>query len=174
MKKKPTKRRRKSHSGLSGHSKRRRRSKGLLGDAMSGANLKNSAINAGLGLAGGAGATIGTKLTNTLTKGNVIGNVLVGGLVGFLASALGAPKMGIGYAGGAAALALSGGLKDDGNTEFADDDVLEEGEIYQTESGELVKMLNDGSMEYLSDEEIEALNDGDVVYPQYSTMNTFQ
>jgi len=172
MKKRTHKRRKKSSTALSGRP-RRRRSKGFLGDAMSGANLKSSAINAGLGLAGGAGATIGTKLTNALTKGNVIANMLVGAGIGFLASALGAPKMGIGYAGGAAALALSGGLKDDGNTEFAEDDVLEEGEIYQTESGEFVKMLNDGSMEYLSEEEAEALSEGEI-YPAYSTMNAFQ
>ena len=170
---KKTHKRRKSSKGLSGHSTpRRRRSKGFLGDAMSGANLKNSAINAGLGLAGGAGATIGTKITNSITKGNVIANMLVGAGIGFLASALGAPKMGIGYAGGAAALALSGGLKD--SADFADDDVLEEGEIYQTETGEYVKMLNDGSMEYLNDDEIDALNDADGMYPQYSTMNAFQ
>lgn len=170
---KKTHRRRKSSKGLSSNTptRRRRRSKGFLGDAMSGANLKASAINAGLGLAGGAGATIGTKITNTLTKGNVIANMLVGAGIGFLASALGAPKMGIGYAGGAAALALSGGLKD--NAEFAEDDVLEDGEIYQTETGEFVKMLNDGSMEYLSEDEVEALNDGEI-YPAYSTMNAFQ
>lgn len=173
MAKKKTKRRRKS-GGLSNNSPtRRRRSKGLFDGVMSGANLKNSLVNTGLGMAGGAGATVGTKITNTLTKGNTIMNIIVGGAVGFIASAMGAPKIGIGYSGGATALALAGGgLKDEG--EFADDDALEEGEVYQTESGEFVKMLNDGSMEYLSDEEVEALNDGNVVYPDYSTMNSFQ
>lgn len=165
--------RRKKHTGVSGHHPaRRRKSKGLFDGVMSGANLKNSAINTALGMAGGAGASVGTKITNTLTKGSVIGNILVGGLVGFIASAMGAPKMGIGYSGGATALALSGGLKD--NVEFADDDVLEEGEVFQTETGEYVRMLNDGQMEYLSDDEIESLNDSDQVYPKYGTMNAFQ
>lgn len=170
---KKTKRRRKS-KGLSNNSPvRRRKSKGLFDGVMSGANLKNSLVNTGLGMAGGAGATVGTKITNLVTKGNTIGNIVVGGIVGFIASAMGAPKIGIGYSGGATALALAGaGLKDNGD--FADDDALEEGEVYQTESGEFVKMLNDGTMEYLSDEEVNALMDGDNVYPEYSTMNSFQ
>lgn len=174
MKHKTThKRRKKSHKGLSGHGTRRKRSKGFLGDAMSGANLKNSVINSGLGALGGAGSTVGSKITNTLTNGNVIANILVGFGIGFVASAFGAPKIGIGYSGGATALALSGGLKD-GNAEFADDDALEEGEIYQTEDGQLVRMLNDGSTEYLSEEEVQYLNDENLIYPSYGTMNAFQ
>lgn len=171
---KKAKRSRKRSKGLSAGTapRRRRRSKGLS-EVISGANLKNSAINSALGAAGGAAATVGSKLTNTLTKGNVIMNILVGFTIGLGASAMGAPKLGIGYSGGATALALSGGLKDDGNAEFAEDDVLEEGEVYQTESGEFVKMLNDGSLEYLSEEEVEALSEGEI-YPQYSTMNAFQ
>lgn len=165
---------RKKSGGLSGHSPRRRRSKGLFDGAMSGANLKNSAINAGLGALGGAGASVGMKLINGITKGNIFGNIASGFGIGFIASALGAPKLGIGFTGGTTALALAGGLKD-GNTEFAEDDVLEEGEVYQTESGELVRMLNDGEMEYLSAEETEAyLNDGEQIYPTYGTMNSFQ
>lgn len=166
---------RKKSGGLSGHTPRRKKSKGLFDGAMSGANLKNSAVNTGLGALGGAGASVGMKLINGITKGNVFGNILSGALVGFVASAMGAPKLGIGFTGGTTALALSGGLKDDSNTEFAEDDVLEEGEIFQTESGELVRMLNDGEMEYLSEEEAQAyLSDGQEVYPGYSTMNTFQ
>lgn len=169
--KKRTKSRRRS-KGLSAgttHHRRSRRRSGLS-EVMSGKNLKESAINSGLGALGGAGATVGAKITNTLTKGSIIGNILVGFGIGFLASSMGAPKIGIGYSGGATALALSGGLKDNG--EFAEDDVLEEGEIYQTESGEYVKMLSDGSLEYLSEDEVQALNDG--IYPDYSTMNAFQ
>lgn len=170
MKKRKTSRRRSKGLSQGKTTHRRRRSKGLS-EVMSGANMKNSAINSGLGALGGAGSTVGTKLTNTLTKGNVIGNILVGFAVGFLASSLGAPKIGIGYSGGATALALSGGLKD--NADFINDDELEEGEIYQTESGEYVKMLNDGSLEYLSEEEVNALSEGEI-YPEYSTMNAFQ
>lgn len=169
-KRKPSRRRSKGLSA--GAPKRRRRRSGGLSEVMSGANLKNSAINAGLGALGGAGATVGAKITNTLTKGSVIGNILVGFGVGFLASSMGAPKIGIGYAGGATALALSTGMSE-GNAEFAEDDSLEEGEVYQTESGEYVKMLNDGSLEYLSEEEVEALSEGEI-YPEYSTMNAFQ
>lgn len=152
--------------------RRRHRRKSGLSEVISGANLKTSAINSGMGALGGAGAVIGTKFTNTLTKGSVIGNLIASFTVGLVLSAVGAPKLGIGYAGGGSALALSGGLKDDGNAEFAEDDVLEEGEIYQTESGDYVKMLSDGSLEYLSEEEVEALSESDI-YPDYSTMNAF-
>lgn len=164
--------RRKSHKGLSAGPSHRRRRSLSAGKVMSKENLKNSAINAGLGALGGAGASVGMKLLSGITKGNTIANILAGAGVGLIASAFGAPKMGIGFTGGATALALSGGLSD--NAEFADEDALEEGEIYQTESGDFVRMLNDGEMEYLSDEEIEALSEGEVIYPQYSTMNSFQ
>ena len=170
------KRRKRTHrkKGLSSHAPaHRRRKRGLFDGVMSGANLKGSAINVGLGALGGAGASIGTKLTNTLTKGNMIANVLVGALVGFVASSLGAPKIGIGYAGGSTALALAGGLKDNAN--FAEEDALEEGEIFTTEDGQLIKMLNDGQMQYLSEEEAQAyLNDENVIYPEYGTMNMMQ
>jgi hypothetical protein len=139
---------------------------------MSKENLKNSAINAGLGALGGAGASVGMKLLSGITKGSMIGNILAGAGIGLIASAFGAPKIGIGFSGGATALALSGGLGDNAN--FADDDALEEGEIYQTETGDYVRMLNDGEVEYLSEDEVNALSDGDVIYPDYSSMNTFQ
>lgn len=172
MKKRKTNRRRSKGLSAGTQNRPRRRRKNGLSEVISGANLKNSAVNAALGAAGGAASTVGTKLTNTFTKGNVIANIVIGFVIGLGASAMGAPKMGIGYSGGATALALSGGMKD-GNAEFAEEDVLEEGEIYQTESGEFVKMLNDGSLEYLSEEEVEALSEGEI-YPDYSTMNAFQ
>jgi len=164
---------RKKSGGLSGHTPRRYKKKGLFDGAMSGANLKNSAINTGLGALGGAGASVGFKLIQGITKGNIFGNILAGASIGFIASAMGAPKIGIGFSGGATALALAGGLKD--NADFADDDVLDDGEVYQTESGELVRMLNDGELEYLSAEETESyLSDDNEIYPTYGTMNAFQ
>jgi hypothetical protein len=168
------KRRRKTHRkkshGLSGHTRRRSHKRGLFDGMLSGQNLKHSAINTGLGALGGAGSSVGFKLIQGVTKGNVFGNILGGALIGFIASSLGAPKIGIGFVGGTTALALAGGLHDEGNAEFADDDSLSE--IYQTESGEFVKMLNDGSMEYLNDDEVSYLSED--VYPGYSTMNAFQ
>lgn len=162
MKRKTKKR--KSHSkGLSSPAPKRRRRSGLS-EVMSGANLKNSAINTGLGMLGGAASTIGNKLIQGFKPG-IIGTILIGGGIGFIASSLGAPKLGIGYAGGSTALALNGKLSDNG--EFAEEDTLEEGEIYQTESGDYVRMLSDGEIEYLSEDEVEALNDN--VYPDYST-----
>ena len=153
---------------------RRRKSKGLFDGVMSGSNLKNSAINVGLGALGGAGASVGSKLINGITKGNIFANILGGAIIGFVASSMGAPKIGIGFTGGMTALSLAGGLKDDDNAAFAEDNALEAGEVYQTETGEFVKMLNDGTMEFLNDEEVMALNDGAVVYPEYGTMNAFQ
>ena len=163
---------RKKSGGLSGHTRRRsHRKSGLFEGMLSGSNLKSSAINVALGALGGSGASVGMKLIQGVTKGNIFANILSGAVVGFVASSLGAPKIGIGFSGGITALALQGGLKD--NAEFADDDVLEEGEVYQTESGEYVKMLNDGSMQYLSADEAQYLMEGEV-YPSYGTMNTFQ
>lgn len=167
MKKQQPKKRRK-RSGLSDPGTRRRRS--LSAGIMSGANLKNSAINTGLGALGGAAANVGNKLISGFKMGTV-GKIITGAAIGFIGSALGAPKVSIGFTGGMTALALNAGpIAEDG--EFAENDVLEEGEIFQTEQGDYVKVLSDGKMEYLSEEEIEALNDGN--YPEYSTMNTFQ
>lgn len=170
MKRRKTAKRRAS-KGLSAPATRRKRRSGLS-EGLSMTKLKDYALNSSLGALGGAGATIGTKITNTITKGSVIGNLLASFTVGLVISAIGAPKIGIGYAGGSTALALAGGLKDD-NTEIAEDEPLEEGEIYQTESGDYVKMLSDGTLEYLSEEEVNALQDGEI-YPEYSTMNSFQ
>lgn len=163
---------RRKRSGLSEGKRthrRRRRHSGMFDGMMSGKNLKESLINTGLGMAGGAGASVGYKMIQGLKFGT-IGNLLAGAGIGFIASSLGAPKMGIGFAGGIAALSLQAGLsEEDSNTNF-----MEEGEIYQTESGDLVR-LNDGEVEFLSEEEIQALHEGgDEIYPGYSTMNTFQ
>lgn len=170
MKRKKHNRRRRSGLSESGKTstRRRRRHSGMFDGMLSGSNLKTSLINTGLGMAGGAGASVGYKMIQGLKFGT-IGNMLAGAGIGFIASSLGAPKMGIGFAGGVTALALQAGLsEDESNTNF------EEGEIYQTESGDYVKMLSDGNVEYLSEEEVEALNDGNEVYPDYSTMNAFQ
>ena len=176
-KRKRTTRKRTASKGLSSsaHTPRRRRRRGGLSDAFSGASLKNGIIENSLGALGGAGASVGNKLITSLGVSNVFGKILVGTAVGLGASLLGAPKSGIGFSGGITALALQGGLNHYyDNAEFAEDDVLEEGEIYQDEDGNLVKMLNDGSLEYLDeDEQMQYLNDGEI-YPNYSTMNAFQ
>lgn len=163
--KKRTHKRRKAHKGLSSPAPRRRRSRGFLGDALSGANMKASAINTGLGALGGAAASIGSKLLTGLNLG-LWGKIFAGAGVGFVASSLGAPKMGIGFTGGMTALALAGGLAEE------ETPLEEEPVVYQTETGEYVKMLSDGTVEYLNEDEIEALNDG--LYPNYGTMNAFQ
>lgn len=174
-KRKRTTRKRTRSKGLSSSApiKRRRRRSGLS-DAFSGTALKNGIIDNALGALGGAGASVGNKLISSLGITNTLGKILAGTAVGLGASLLGAPKIGIGFAGGITALSLQSGLNDDDDTaEFAEDDVLEEGEIYQDEDGNLVKMLNDGSLEYLDeDEQMQYLNDG--LYPNYSTMNSFQ
>jgi hypothetical protein len=136
---------------------------------LSGANIKASLINTGLGMAGGAGANVAYKMLTGLKFGT-IGNLLSGAGIGTIISALGAPKMASGFAGGVTALALQSGLSEDSNANFTEG--MEEGEVYQTESGEFVKMLSDGSVQFLSEDEITALNDN--VYPDYSTMNAFQ
>ena len=172
MKRKHRTRRRRSGLSEPGKRTHRRRRRSLSEGVMSGNNLKNSAINTGLAALGGAGASVGFKLIQGLKMG-IFGNILTGAAVGFVASALGAPKMGIGFTGGTTALALAGGMSED-NAEFADDDVLSEDEVYMSEDGEYMRVLNDGTIEPLSEDEIQALSEGEQVYPTYSTMNPFQ
>lgn len=162
---------RRKRSGLSDPGKRshRRRRSLSAGNVLSGANIKQSLINTGLGMAGGAGANISYKMITGLKLGT-IGNLLVGAGVGVVISAMGAPKIASGFAGGTTALALQAGLSEESNANFTEG--MEEGEVYETQDGQLVKMLSDGSVQFLSEEEITALNDN--VYPDYSTMNAFQ
>jgi len=164
MKKKTTKRRRSHTRGLSSGSPRKRRRRGLRDG---GSKLKTSAVDSLLGGAGGAGAYFVNKAISGFKVGTV-GKVLLGFGVGLGASYFGAPKIGIGFSGGSTALAMQAGLGDDSNANFADEDSLEEGEVYQTNDGDYVRMLNDGTTEYLSDEEVEALNDSYSAYPDYS------
>lgn len=170
MKRKTHKRRRRSGLSASGKpTRRRRRHSGMFDGMMSGKNLKESLINTGLGMAGGAGASVGYKMIQGLKFGT-IGNLLAGAGIGFIASSLGAPKMGIGFAGGIAALSLQAGLsEEDSNANF-----MEPGEVYQTESGDFVRLSDSGDFEFLSEEEVEALSAGNEIYPDYSTMNPFQ
>lgn len=161
---------RRKRSGLSASGKtthRRRRS--LSAGKLSGANIKDSLINTGLGMAGGAGANFAYKMLSGL-KFSTIGNLLSGAGIGAVISAFGAPKIASGFAGGVTALALNAGLSEDSNANFTEG--MEEGEVYETQDGQLVKMLSDGSVQFLSEDEIEALSEN--VYPDYSTMNAFQ
>lgn len=160
MKKNKTRRRR--SKGLSAGSPKRRRRRGLRDGANN--KLKVGAMDSLMGGAGGAGAYFVNKAISGFKVGT-LGKVLLGLGGGFALSYFGAPKMGIGFSGGSSALALQAGLGDEGS--FADDDVLDEGEVYLTDDGEYVRMLNDGEIEYLSDEEIEVLNDGQNPYPAY-------
>lgn len=119
------------------------------------------------GGAGGGGAYLADKALVGFKLGG-LGRALVAIGGGAAVAAFGAPKMGAGFSGGLMALNLKQGLGDDDNTEFADDDVLEEGEIYETQDGNYVRMLNDGTIEPLSDEEVQSLHDGVNPYPAYS------
>lgn len=166
MRRKKATRRRKS-KGLSAAPRRRRRG---LSAGFSGQGLKNSLLDSGYGAVGGLGAHLGNKALAGFKLGTM-GKILAAAVGGFALSSFGAPKMGIGFVGGLTALTLNDTLKED--AQFAEEDVLEEGEIYQTESGEFVKMLNDGTIEPLSEDEQAALSEGDI-YPPYSTMAPFQ
>ena len=165
--KRKTHRRRRAHT-LSASPRRRARRRSALHGMLSGSELKNGAVNVGMGVLGGIGANVGNKLLAGLNLGTW-GKIFAGAGIGLVASTMGAPKLGAGFSGGMTALALSGGLSED---ELSEDELSEPG-IYQTEDGNLVKMLNDGSVEYLSEDEITALNEGEKPYPNYSTMYNF-
>ena len=175
--KRKTHKRRRAHT-LSASPRRRSRRRSALHGMLSGSELKNGAVNVGMGVLGGIGANVGNKLLAGLNLGTW-GKIFAGAGIGLVASTMGAPKIGSGFAGGMTALALAGGLSEDelsedelSEDELSEDELSEPG-IYQTEDGNLVKMLNDGSVEYLSEDEITALNEGEKPYPNYSTMYNF-
>jgi hypothetical protein len=153
------------------HRRRTHRKRGLMDGILSKHGLIENGTNALLGAAGGVGASVAAKALASFNMG-FIGKLASGVGIGFVASAFGFPKLGIGFAGGMGAIAMeTSGLHDD--APLMDDD-LSELPVYQTEDGQFVKMLNDGTIEPLSEQELEEAGIHDNIYPSYSTMNGFQ
>src|SRR4051812_13577880 len=128
-KKKATKRR--SKKALSAKPRRRNRkrgmsSKGMLADILNPTIAMHSAKQTMAAVGGGMGAVITNKVILPPTAGKLIRVSLALG-VGFLASSLGMPSVGAGYAGGMMALTFQNGLMaDDDNAKFANDNSLNE------------------------------------------------
>lgn len=165
--------RRKASSGLSANRSpkrtRTRRRRSGLSSGFNKASLMSNGKDIALGMAGGAIATQAQKLISGFKVG-MIGKLLIGAGVGLVASSFGYKNLGVGFAGGVASLNFDiTNLKE--GEELEEDDDLSELPVYQTESGEFVKMLNDGELVPLSEEELSEVNQ---VYPQYGTMNAFQ
>lgn len=166
-----THKRKRTHKALSDHhrSPRRRRShkRGLFDLNVSKGALLDNAKQIGWGLAGGALANLGQKLL-VQTKLGTIGKLIAGAGVGFLGASFGFRELGVGFVGGITAQNFDLTSLKDGIEEDAE---LKDLPVYQTEQGEFVKMLNDGTLEPLSDEELADINK---IYPEYSTMNPMQ
>lgn len=139
-------------------------------DGFSKEKIIDSFKTSSMGALGGVGASFANKATSGFKLG-FWGKSLTGLVGGVIVASFGAPRMAAGFAGGMSALATTdSGLHDDDD---GMNDELEDNSIYETSDGSLVRMLNDGSLEPLSDDEIQALNDGGN-YPDYSTMAMFQ
>jgi hypothetical protein len=148
MKRKTTKRRRKT--GLSEHRKttrRRSKSHSFLSDLTNPTIAKNSAKNTISSALGGLGAVLVTKNILPVTWGKA-GKLSTGLIGGFLLQNFGLSNIGSSFTGGMFALAFQGGLlSDDGlndDTTFADDMVLSNSPLYLDAEGTPMVLEEDG------------------------------